>query len=126
MSHTHWLDREDKGEITIVRFKLPRLSDDDDTRTVFNLLHRLVEVMSRKKLVVNLAQVDYVASLAVAKIVMLNRKVQSAGGKLVLCELTDRVRNILHVTHLDDLLSLHDSEDQALQAFTETANEPEA
>lgn len=113
MSHSHWLDRLDDGDITIVRFLLHRLSDDDDTRDVFVMLQQLVDAMGRRKLILNVSEVDYLASMAMAKLVMLNRKVETKNGVLVLCQVSERVRNVLRITHLEDLLKIVDNEDEA-------------
>ena len=123
MSHTHWLDRQDDGDLTIVRFHLHRLTDDDDTREAFAMLQQLVEAMGRKKLIVNFSEVDYLASLAVAKIVMLNRRVEAAGGRLALCGMSERLRNVFKITHLDDLLKIVASEEEARTAVTNSASE---
>jgi hypothetical protein len=33
---SHWLEREDFGEVTVVRLKVPQLRDDDTTRDLFD------------------------------------------------------------------------------------------
>jgi anti-sigma B factor antagonist len=120
MTHTHWLDRQDDGELTLVRFRLRRLTEDDDTREVFLLLQRLVEVMGRKKLLLDFADVDYLASMAVAKLVMLNRLLDSVGGRLVLFGMNERIRNIFRITHLDDFLKIVGNEEEARTAAAST------
>jgi len=126
MTHTHWLDRQDEGDVTIVRFRLHRLSDDDDTREVFQMMHQLVDVMRRTKIILNLGEVDYLASLAIARIVLFNRKVESVGGTLALCLIGERVRNVLRITHIDDLLKIYASEADALAAITANGAVPAA
>jgi anti-sigma B factor antagonist len=112
----HWLEREDVGEVTLVRVKLARLGD-DDTQDLFNQIYSLVDEMGRSRLVVNLREVDYLPSLALGKLLMLNRKTQAAEGRLALCRLTPSVDEIFQVTHLQDLIAVYQSEEEALESF---------
>jgi anti-sigma B factor antagonist len=112
----NWLEREDVGAVTVVRFQVDQLRDDDDTRTIFASLYSLMEAMHRNRLVLDLGRVEYAASLALGKLVMLNRKAQADGGWLGLCRLTPQVLDVLEVTHLKDLFHIHPTEAEALEA----------
>jgi anti-sigma B factor antagonist len=112
----HWLEREDIGDVTVVRLKLGRLGD-DDAQTIFKQVYGLVDGMGRSKLVVNFGPVEYLTSMALGKLVMLNRKAQAANGGLALCGLSPGAREILDVTHLSDLLRIFATEQEAVQSF---------
>jgi len=113
---THWLEREDLGSVTVVRFKTPKILDDDTIKTVFDPIYTLSGI-GRNQLVLNLAVVDHIPSSGLGKLVMLNRKVQACNGRLALCELSAPVRELLEVAHLDDLLTIYSTEQQALGSF---------
>ncbi len=123
---THWLEREDIGPLTVVRFRTKSLGNDDDTRAIFDQIYSLVDDVQRYQLLVNFAAVEYLASLSLGKLVMLNRKVLVAGGRLALCNLTPNVREVLAVTHLDELFNLHRDEDEARRSFAADAGEAPA
>jgi anti-anti-sigma factor len=110
------LEREDVGDATVVRLKLPRLQD-DDAQVLFKQIYSLVDDMGRNKLVLNLGPVDYLPSMALGKLVMLNRKTQVARGQLALCQLSPGVAEILEVTHLNDIFLIYPTEQDALQAL---------
>ena len=110
---THNLEREDEGDITIVRVKTPQLSDDASTRDIFNSVSLLVSELGRHKIVLNLQQVQYIDSLTLGKLVMLNRRTQAAGGGLVLCHLQPVPDDTLETTHLKHLMRLAADEDSA-------------
>jgi anti-anti-sigma factor len=114
---SHWLEREDVGEVTVVRLKTPRVLDDDTIQTVFDPIYALVG-LGRSLLVLNLRAVEFLPSLALGKLVMLNRKAQAANGRLALCHLTPPVEEVLESTHLKTLLNCHATEEDALQSFT--------
>ena len=113
---SHWLEREDVGAVTVVRLKTPKVLDDDTSRTVFDSLYGLVDV-GRNKLVLNLGTVEFLPSLALGKLVMLNRKVQVGQGRLALCQLSADPREVLDTTHLSDLFHIYATEREAVQSF---------
>jgi anti-anti-sigma factor len=101
----------------VVRLKRPKALDDDTARTVFDSLYSLVDDMGRNNLVLNLASVEFLPSLALGKLVMLNRKVQVGQGRLTLCQLLPSPREVLDTTHLSDLFLICATEQEALQSF---------
>jgi anti-sigma B factor antagonist len=120
MSETHetlWAEREDFGEVTVARLRTPKMLDDDIARGVFDLLYALVDAAGRRKLVVNFGPVEYLPSLAVGKLVMLNRKVQAAKGRLALCRLYPTVQEVLDTAHLTPLLHIYATEPEAIASF---------
>ena len=74
--------------------------------------------LGRNRLVLNLAVVEYLPSMALGKLVMLNRKVQVGAGCLALCHLTPTVTEVLEVTRLSSLFNIYPTEQEALQSFT--------
>jgi anti-anti-sigma factor len=114
---THWLDREDHGALTVVRLKTPKLADEDTLRTAFELIYKLISEVGRTQLILNLAAADFLPSMALGKMVMLNRKVQAANGRLALCNLTPNVQESLEHTRLHALFKIYATEQEALASF---------
>src|SRR5262245_21993898 len=99
-----WVEREDFGGVSVVRLKLPRAAGDDTVREAFGPVYSLTDV-GRHNLVINLSATHYLSSMALGKLVMLNRKAQAAGGRLTLCQLSPTAEEVLktsHVFHLFD------------------------
>jgi anti-anti-sigma factor len=115
---SHWLERQEKGEVTVVRLKTPKLLDDDTVRAVFDPIYALVGEVGRSKLVLGLAAVEQLTSLVLAKLVMLSRKAQTGNGRLVLCQLHPTVQEALEVTRLTDLFGIYATEEEAVQSFS--------
>ncbi len=112
----HWLQREDVGDVTVVRLKLARVGD-EDALALFKQIYSLVDDMGRRNLVLSLGPVEYLPSMALGKLVMLNRKAQAAQGRLALCQLSEGVAEILELTHLNEIFSIYPTEEDAVRSF---------
>jgi anti-sigma B factor antagonist len=113
---SHWLEREDIGDITVVRFKTPKVMDEETIRVVFEQIYAVCDA-GRSKLVVNLAVTNLLPSMALGKLVMLNRKVEAAKGRLALCRLSQYAEETLTITRLLPLFNVYGTEQSALQSF---------
>src|SRR5256885_3691311 len=67
-----------------------------------------------KKLVLNLGQVPYMDSSAIAVLVEALQKMRKAGGKVFLTNLQPRVKGLLEIARLDSIFGVVASEDEAL------------
>jgi anti-anti-sigma factor len=117
-----WLDREDVGDVTVVRFRLKHLREEENNRAIFHLLLSLVEA-GRHRLVLNLGTVESLTSDAIGQLVLLNRKVQAGDGRLALCALTPGVGELFLGMHLQEVLDIQASEAEAIQSFSLTQGE---
>lgn len=110
------LEREDLGDVTVVRFAAPRLEDEGHIRALFQAVAAIVDE-GRHNLVLNFRQVDYLASVAVGKLIALQRKVRAANGRLALCHLSPASDEVLEVMHLKGIIPTYDGEEEAVLSF---------
>ena len=114
------LEREDIGDVTVVRVKALRYLV-DDAESVFGPLSGLVTDAGRGNLVLNLEPVLFLASVAFGKLVALQGQAQAASGRLVLCQLSPGLNEILDMTRLSQQFDIYASEEEAVRSFaTET------
>jgi len=78
----------------------------------------LPEGVAGEELVLDLDGIRYVTSTVLGAILTFNRRVRSAGGKLVLANVSPFVQETLAVTCLDQLMALRPAE------ATEPAGQP--
>lgn len=90
-----------------------------DTYTVRGLYQQLdLAVATRSaKLVLNLADVDFMDSSGLAALVQGMKKCRDRGGDLHLCNLQQPVRMILELTRLDKAMEIFLSEQDAVASF---------
>jgi anti-sigma B factor antagonist len=71
----------------------------------------------KKKIILNLADVDYIDSSGVGELVGAFTTGRNAGGELKLLNLTQKVHDVLHVTKLYTVFDIRDDEFTAVKSF---------
>jgi len=71
----------------------------------------------KKKIVLNLAGVDYIDSSGVGELVGSFTAVRNAGGELKLLNLTQKVQDVLYITKLYTVFDIKDDEFHAVKSF---------
>jgi anti-sigma B factor antagonist len=71
----------------------------------------------KKKIILNLADVDYIDSSGVGELVGCFTTVRNAGGELKLLNLSQKVHDVLHVTKLYTVFDIRDDEFTAVKSF---------
>ena len=83
--------------------------------TVRTALLDLLEEKKPARLVINLAEVPYVDSSAIAVLVESLQKMRKIGGKVYLVEPQPRVQGLLEIARLDSIFIVTATEDDALK-----------
>jgi len=81
-----------------------------------NAIHGLVQ-QGKKKIILNLAGVDYIDSSGVGELVACFTTLRNAGGELKLLNLTQKVKDVLHVTKLYTVFDVREDEFNAVKSF---------
>ncbi len=71
----------------------------------------------KKKLLLNLAGVNYVDSSGIGELIANYTTVSRQGGQLKLLHLTDRIQNLLVITKLLTVFDVYENESEALKSF---------
>ncbi len=71
----------------------------------------------QKKILLNLADVNYIDSSGLGELVSGYTTVKNHGGQLKLLNLTKKVNDLLQVTKLYTVFEVHDNEARAVQSF---------
>jgi anti-sigma B factor antagonist len=93
-----------------------RITLGDETEVLRDTVRQLISA-GKKKIVLNLAQVDYIDSSGVGELVSSFTAVRNAGGELKLYNLSKKVHDILQVTKLYTVFDIKDDEFTAVKSF---------
>jgi anti-sigma B factor antagonist len=93
-----------------------RITLGDETGKLRDAIRNLIAA-DKKKIVLNLAHVDYIDSSGVGELVSSFTTVRNAGGELKLLSLSKKVSDILQVTKLYTVFDIKDDEFTAVKSF---------
>ena len=103
------------GKVTILDVK-GRIVLGDEIGDLREAVHKLVEE-GKKKVILNLAAVDYIDSSGVGELVGCYTTLRNAGGELKLLNLSQKVQDILYVTKLYTVFDIKEDEFTAVKSF---------
>jgi len=103
------------GDVAVVDFS-GKITLGEGSATLRKLVRELVE-NGRRKILLNLADVDYIDSSGIGELVGAYTTVRSASGELKLVHLTKRVRDIIQITRLFTVFDVQPDEASAVRSF---------
>jgi len=111
------LDIDTIGDVTIARFVDKKILDETNIQIIGNQLFGLVEEDGRKRIVLDFSNVEYLSSAALGKLITLEKKAKSAGGKLRLCSIRPDIYEVFAITKLNQVFDIKEDVDQAVEGF---------
>jgi len=103
------------SHVSIVDLK-GRIVLGNETELLRDTVRQLIAA-GKKKIILNLAHVDYIDSSGVGELVSSYTAVRNAGGELKLLGLTKKVHDVLNVTKLYTIFDIKDDEFTAVKSF---------
>lgn len=70
-----------------------------------------------KKVLIDFSNVSYIDSSGLATLIELLQRLNKIGGKLNICNVSEKIKNIFEVTKLHKLFKIFESRDEALKDF---------
>ncbi len=70
-----------------------------------------------KHQLLDMAQVEYISSAGLRSLLVVAKLVKAAGGKLMLCNLSSMVREVMEISGFDKILNIAADRDTALAQF---------
>src|SRR5579872_1387147 len=109
------IDNREVSHVTILDVR-GRIVLGDEIERLRTAVRGLV-AEGKKKIILNLAHVDYIDSSGVGELVGCFTTVRNAGGELKLLNLSQKVHDVLHVTKLYTVFDIKDDEFTAVKSF---------
>ena len=103
------------GDVTLIDFS-GKITLGEASAMVRRTVRDLVD-RGRRKIVLNLDDVDYIDSAGLGELVSAHTVVRSANGELKLMNLSRRVNDVLQITRLFTVFDVQANEDAALRSF---------
>lgn len=111
------LQVQERGDVTTAGFLDKKILDESNIEEIGRELFALVEKHPQIKLLVNFANVQYLSSAALGKLITLNKRVAEDNGKLVLCCIRPEIYEVFKITKLNRIFDICEDEATALTRF---------
>jgi len=103
------------GDITILDCS-GKITLGEGTMTVRNTVRDILK-NNGKKIILNLADVNYIDSSGIGELVSTYTTVTNSGGNLILLNLTKKIQELLQITKLLTVFQVFENEPAALASF---------
>jgi anti-sigma B factor antagonist len=114
---TRRIEVEEVNGVTVAKFTDKKILDESNIQLIGNQLFALVDEDHRQKIVLDFSNVEYLSSAALGKLITMDKKVKSAGGKLRFCSIRADILEVFKITRLDKLFTIKENRDKALEGF---------
>lgn len=114
------------ADIVVVDLMTPGLYEGPDLEETSERLHRLIGPGLSKSMIIDFSRVGFIASSCLSVLLMLKRTIDSHGGQFAVCGLRKSVQQVFRLSGLEQTLTLHTTRDDALTAFSATAEKGDA
>lgn len=96
-----------------------------DTASAAGAEERLMDLLGAgaNRLVLDFGQVDYIASSGLRSLLKLAQRMKQEEGLLHLCSLNDMVSEVFQISGFDRILTVYDTEEQAVAALQSAASD---
>jgi len=111
------LEVTDVGDVAVVNFNDRKILDEAFIQELGQELFALVEKDKRPKLLLNFANVEFLSSAALGKLITLNKKRKAEGVELKLSNIRPEIYEVFAITKLNKLFDIVEDEADALAAF---------
>ena len=116
-SQNLWLEMDQIGEVTVVRFKIPWILKEGTIEAIGEALYGLTEGSSCRKIVLNFGNVKSLASTMFGKLTALHQRVKAGGGRLALCSIDPGLQEVFETVKLVGILPIYGNEQEAIQSL---------
>ncbi len=116
-THVEAITLRTSGKVVVADFTRGELKDEREILRLLDRLGTLVEKRSGVNLLLNMANVTYISSSGLGALISLYKKVAKQTGALKICCPQPDVREVIEVMHLNKIIPVFDSEEEAIASF---------
>jgi anti-sigma B factor antagonist len=107
----------ESGKVTVVTFNDSKIIDESEIQEFGQELYDLVERDGRKKIILNFANVEFLSSAALGKLIGFDKRVKQHAAELILCNIRPEIYEVFAITKLTKLFVIKEDESDALAAI---------
>lgn len=116
-----WLEVEQVGGVSLARLTPREILAGPLVEAVGDQLFSLVEQEGCRRMLLSFRQVKRMSTPMIAKLMTLNKKLQTAGGRLALCAIDPELREVFDLCKVGRVLPIYQEERQGLESLQQPA-----
>lgn len=113
------LESEDVGDTTRVIFLDRKIMSEQDIQIIVEQLHLIVDGRKKRKIILDFKNVEHLSTAMFGRFITLQKKVNVAGGKLVLYGIAQKIFVLFRITMLDKIFTIAENEEDAMKKMVE-------
>lgn len=117
MSQFECINLDNVEEVAVVRFTDDKVMDPARIEQLGKELLRLTDAKENENVVINFSNVKFFSSAAINKLIVMEKRMRSKGGRVMLSNLRPEVRDLFNLTNLDDLFQIEEEQNAAIQSL---------
>ncbi|MAT73489.1 MAG: anti-anti-sigma factor [Planctomycetaceae bacterium] len=114
MATRNRLDVAESASVSVVRFRDAKIIDPETIQELGQELFDLIDKDQRHKLVLNFANVEFLSSAALGKLITFEKKAKRESATIILTNISPEIYQVFAITNLDKLFQIKDTEADAL------------
>jgi anti-anti-sigma factor len=108
---------DDVDKVSVIKFVDEKVMDPGRIEQLGKELMSLTDGKKKKNLLINFENVRFFSSQAINKLIVLDKRIKAAGGKIRLSNLRPEVRDLFSYTNLDSVFVIRDEQEEAIDSF---------
>lgn len=112
-----YFDSQDLGGVTHVTLIDKNILHDVQIQETGDALWSLVDDQGKKRILLNFVNVEYMSERFWGKLISLQKKIEAAGGDLVMCNINANILQIFEITKLNKIFTIARDELTAFALF---------
>ena len=117
MSDFQCIEISRNNDVSVVRLIDEKVIDAERIQTLGHELLSLAKGDENNKLLINMDNVKFLSSSAINKLIVLEKRISSSGGRMKLSNLSPEVEEVFNITQLNSVFDIRNNETDAIQAF---------
>lgn len=115
------LNIREQGDITILMSPDRKILDNQQIQDMAQEIFDLIEKENRKRILFNFRGVDFMSSLFLQKLIVIDKKLKRSNGRIVFCEMKPEIYEVFVITRLSQLFYISDNEEDGIAALSAAA-----
>jgi anti-sigma B factor antagonist len=104
----------ESANVSVIQFTDEKIIDSETIQEMGQELFDLIEKDQRKKIVLNFANVEFLSSAALGKLITFDKNAKRSKAELILTNISPEIFQVFAITNLDKLFQIKDTEADAL------------